>query len=711
MAAALTVSTADSYKVCAEFSTSGEDAATGEMQTDTSGMIGEVGEADPDKATDIGDITETFEVSLTEGGLNGNRQSDESSASDTDNPAEETNADGTDNGLETGNGLESESTIDAGNNLQAANGSDLNSSQDMSEVPESSGNTPAADVSETVSGPDAPQNTDTPETQDSNSLQVGTTTLNEASVSVSNLSAAGTADETPVYDGNSHEVKVSLNAQTVTIGGTDVAVVTATDSSGETFYISGLADNKVTVTAQNVADTTFDVSLSGTIVYNSELTQVTAPASLKVSTSGVVQKRTVTLRSMNLVKTYDGNPITNGNTPLAEEDGWVEGQGAYYTFTGSRTAVGTDINAFTISSVKEGTDLNNYQINYTYGGISVVERTDAQKYIITIEGIDGIGKYSGKEQTISGYTLEGRSDSEYQINGNGDPAQVLTVTIGDSTFTVTGISATATGKNAGNYPVAITGSPVIRDSEGNDVTNQFKFEFKPGVFTIDKRKVILTSASLKKKYNNKVLEKHEVTVSGDGFVEGEGATYKFTGKQKKVGESYNYFTYELNEGTLAENYDIEKVPGVLSVTKAGDTAVNEEKKDKSDTGAEAQKPSNNSENQENTSDNSGTSSDSNASGSSASKADTTDQTKADASVTEAPQDGTTSAGNENVLGAKRGQDGTVSVGAGKKGDKVLGARRSSTEDDTNMEGHLGIFAAAVLLLAAMTIKRDKRYKK
>ena len=74
-----------------------------------------------------------------------------------------------------------------------------------------------------------------------------------------------------------------------------------------------------------------------------------------------------------------------------------------------------------------------------------------------------------------------------------------------------------------------------------------------------------------------------MTVSGDGFVSGEGATYKVTGSRTDAGASDNVFTYTLNNGpqsrgasragvyiagngaTLAENYTISKVEGKLTV--------------------------------------------------------------------------------------------------------------------------------------------------
>ena len=60
-------------------------------------------------------------------------------------------------------------------------------------------------------------------------------------------------------------------------------------------------------------------------------------------------------------------------------------------------------------------------------------------------------------------------------------------------------------------------------------------------------------------------------MSGDGFAEGEGAAYTFSGTQTVVGMSENTFEYTLNEGTFAGNYDIATSFGTLTVTPYGIT--------------------------------------------------------------------------------------------------------------------------------------------
>ena len=106
----------------------------------------------------------------------------------------------------------------------------------------------------------------------------------------------------------------------------------------------------------------------------------------------------------------------------------------------------------------------------------------------------------------------------------------------------------------------------MKDVEGNDVTSQFSVKTQDGKLTIEKRTVTLTSATDSKQYDGTPLTNDEVTVGGDGFAEGDGASYTVTGSQTIVGSSQNYFTYELNAETNAENYTITIQLGTLTVT-------------------------------------------------------------------------------------------------------------------------------------------------
>ena len=87
-----------------------------------------------------------------------------------------------------------------------------------------------------------------------------------------------------------------------------------------------------------------------------------------------------------------------------------------------------------------------------------------------------------------------------------------------------------------------------------------------GVLTVEQRPITLTSASGSNEDDGEPLTNHEVAVGGDGWADGEGATYSFTGSQQGVGSSENAFECIPNEGTNLDNYKITKQYGTLTVT-------------------------------------------------------------------------------------------------------------------------------------------------
>ncbi|WP_302412893.1 hypothetical protein [uncultured Gemmiger sp.] len=84
-------------------------------------------------------------------------------------------------------------------------------------------------------------------------------------------------------------------------------------------------------------------------------------------------------------------------------------------------------------------------------------------------------------------------------------------------------------------------------------------------YIITPRDVTLTSGSATKEYDGTALTND--TVTAEGFVNGEGATYNVTGTQTEVGSSENNFTYTLNSNTKAGNYKITPNYGTLTDTK------------------------------------------------------------------------------------------------------------------------------------------------
>lgn len=95
-------------------------------------------------------------------------------------------------------------------------------------------------------------------------------------------------------------------------------------------------------------------------------------------------------------------------------------------------------------------------------------------------------------------------------------------------------------------------------TEPRDVVGQ-------ATYTITPRDVTLTSGSAEKEYDGTALTNN--TVTAEGFVNGEGATYTVTGTQTEVASSENKFNYTLNSNTKAGNYNITTQCGTLTVTE------------------------------------------------------------------------------------------------------------------------------------------------
>ena len=255
-----------------------------------------------------------------------------------------------------------------------------------------------------------------------------------------------------------------------------------------------------------------------------------------------ITPREITLTSGSDEKIYDGTPLTN-STVTVGAPGFVDGEGATYTVTGSQTEVGESNNSFTYK-LNDNTKASNYTITPEYGKLKVNPVTD--EVIVTITENSGSYKYDGTEKTVTGYKVTSISNPLYK----------------ESDFTFSG-DATIKGTDAGTYDMNLV--PGDFTNSNKDFTN-VTFVIVNGTLVISPRTLTITSGSDSKEYDGTPLTSSEIKVSGDGFVDGEGASYTFTGSQLDVGSSDNSFTYELNEGTLAENYIIETEEGKLTVT-------------------------------------------------------------------------------------------------------------------------------------------------
>lgn len=341
---------------------------------------------------------------------------------------------------------------------------------------------------------------------------------------------------------------VSLKAKSaeVTYNGKDQSV------SGFTGTPEGADFSNITVGAHGTDVGTYDAQFANGTVGTVDKTEKYIVVSAEDGKL-VIGKAKVTLKSADLSKKYDGTALENGGTALATETGFAEGEGATYTFTGSQTLVGSSANAFNYT-LNEGTKADNYDIDRTEGKLTVTDREEADKYEITVTANSATETYDGTEKTVSGVT-----DTTFT---NDKGAQ----------FTVEGLSATVSGTDAGEYTNEVSGTPVVKDAAGNDVTSQFKVKTVNGKLVIDKRAVTIKPKDATKAYDGKPLKATEWEVVSGSFVDGQSiANPQYDGSQTVPGSSESSITnWSCAEGTNADNYNITAAKGSLTVTDRAD---------------------------------------------------------------------------------------------------------------------------------------------
>ena len=264
-----------------------------------------------------------------------------------------------------------------------------------------------------------------------------------------------------------------------------------------------------------------------------------------------VNPRSVTLTGESATRTYTGQEI---ELTGIEQSGLLDG----HTFSGvSYSAKGTNASATPypgefsnmdklVIKDADGNDVTkNYKPEYALGALTI---NPIGTVTVTITGNHESKVYNGTEQSITGYTVK-ISDPKYteaDFKFTGDPKASRT----DVGTTYMGLKAEQFENKNSNF---------------DKVT--FVIE-NDGYVEVTPRPVTLTSETASKTYDGTPLTRPEVTVTGDGFVDGEVTDIKATGSVTNVseGEVTNAITFVHGDAFKAGNYKIEKSEGKLSIT-------------------------------------------------------------------------------------------------------------------------------------------------
>lgn len=264
-----------------------------------------------------------------------------------------------------------------------------------------------------------------------------------------------------------------------------------------------------------------------------------------------------------IIEPCDVTVTIKGNTGTYEYDGTektVEGytldisNDLYKAADVKRVDSQAKIRATVPGTYQMGLKPENFENTNLNFNVTFVVKPDGKLTIenrpITITANDVTGKYDGQPHGENGYSITAGS----LVDGH-----AATVTISGSKT------------DAGEYEeLLVPNVTKIVDAKNKDVTGYYDISYEDGTLTINKRSVTLTSETASKVYDGTPLAKPEVTVTGDGFVEGEVTDIKATGTITDVGTVTNTIEYAATDKFKTDNYDITKNEGTLKVTPVTD---------------------------------------------------------------------------------------------------------------------------------------------
>ena len=200
--------------------------------------------------------------------------------------------------------------------------------------------------------------------------------------------------------------------------------------------------------------------------------------------------------------------------------------------------------------IKIGADSTQNVINfYYYRNVKLTANSDTKTY-------------NGEDQSVSGYTC---AVEEKQQDGS---VEYVPWT-GEKPLTFEGVSASGSGKdvNKNGYPVTFNESPI---GEHDDL--YYVKESQTGILMITPAPVTLQAPIASKTYDGTPLKAEDY---GHSFVEGldfadDFASISVEGSQTLVGSSASSVTYELKQGKIPNNYNIQCIPGTLTITPVMD---------------------------------------------------------------------------------------------------------------------------------------------
>ena len=275
----------------------------------------------------------------------------------------------------------------------------------------------------------------------------------------------------------------------------------------------------------------------------------------------------ITKGTGNLEVTPVSDEVTvtiTGNAATLKYDGTEQSVTGYTVACSNGLYTANDFD-FTGAAVAKGTNVGTYKMGLDKGQFS---NTSANFSNVTFVVEDGWLKIEGGQIDANAITW---TTQDVQKVYDGNPLSAFAAHAADKHGNELNVEYSIDGETWTFDPAEISlthfGSQkvLLRATGSNYAAGQYATSSEN--IMINKRPVTLTSASANKVYDGKPLTKPEVTVGGDGFVEGEVSGLKAIGTVTNVadGEVDNEIVWDWAEGFGEGNYDITKTEGKLSI--------------------------------------------------------------------------------------------------------------------------------------------------
>ena len=241
---------------------------------------------------------------------------------------------------------------------------------------------------------------------------------------------------------------------------------------------------------------------------------------------------------------YTVNYYWNGTTEKVTESKTIGGK----MFGEEMTESPIGVKGYTPVSTKSqtitiGADSSKNVINfYYYKNVKLIANSDEKTY-------------DGKPKSVSGYTS---AVAEVQEDGT---VEYVPWTGEPLTFEFVG--AFGSGTDAGDYDVTFKEGSV---GENNGL--YYVKEVQPGTLTIKPAPIKLRAPIASKTYDGTPLKAEDYGYGYEGNTDlaNDFKSISVDGSQTMVGSSASSVTYELKQGKIPNNYNIQCIPGTLTIT-------------------------------------------------------------------------------------------------------------------------------------------------